>query len=142
MDKLKHIVKAEIDDITNHSLSPALVGVLGELVDIYKDIEYIEYMHCKEQHMRIEESRMYDKDSGDGVSASEMRYVEDSLNAYKNSKKNYLMHRDVASKNKMLHDLQAVMDSYGVAIKDVWNGSDSDEERVLIKDAVTKRFLS
>lgn len=141
MDKLKHIVKAEIDDITNHSLSPALVGVLGELVDIYKDIEYIEYMHCKEQHMRIEESHM-NNDTGDGVSASEMRYVEDSLNAYKNSKKNYLMHRDVASKNKMLHDLQAVMDSYGVAIKDVWNGSDSDEERVLIKDAVTKRFLS
>lgn len=141
MDKLKHIVKAEIDDITNHSLSPALVDVLGELVDIYKDIEYIEYMHCKEQHMRIEESHM-NNDAGDGVSASEMRYVEDSLNAYKNSKKNYLMHRDVASKNKMLHDLQAVMDSYGVAIKDVWNGSDSDEERVLIKDAVTKRFLS
>ena len=141
MDKLKHIVKAEIDDITNRSLSPALVGVLGQLVDIYKDIEYIEYMYCKEQHMRIEESHMYN-DAGDGVSASEMRYVEDSLNAYKNSKKNYLMHRDAASKNKMLHDLQAVMDSYGVAIKDVWNGSDSEEERVLIKDAVTKRFLS
>ena len=141
MDKLKHIVKAEIDDITNHSLSPALVGVLGQLVDIYKDIEYVEYLHCKEQHMRIEESHMYN-DVGDGVSASEMRYVEDSLNAYKNSKKNYLTHRDAASKNKMLHDLQAVMDSYGVAIKDVWNGSDSEEERVLIKDAVTKRFLS
>lgn len=141
MDKLKHIVKAEIDDITNHSLSPALVGVLGQLVDIYKDIEYIEYMHCKEQHMRIEESRM-NNDVGDGVSDSEMRYVKDSLNAYKNSKKNYLMHRDVASKNKMLHDLQAVMDSYGVAIKDVWNGSDSEEEKALIKEAVTKRFLS
>lgn len=141
MDKLKHIVKAEIDDIANRSLSPALVGVLGQLVDIYKDIEYVEYLHCKEQHMRIEESHM-NNDTGDGVSASEMRYVEDSLNAYKNSKKNYLMHRDVASKNKMLHDLQAVMDSYSVAIKDVWNGSDSDEERVLIKDAVTKRFLS
>lgn len=141
MDKLKHIVKAEIDDITNHNLSPALVGVLGQLVDIYKDIEYVEYMHCKEQHMCIEESHM-NNDTGDGVSASEMRYVEDSLNAYKNSKKNYLTHRDAASKNKMLHDLQAVMDSYGVAIKDVWNGSDSEEERVLIKDAVTKRFLS
>jgi hypothetical protein len=141
MDKLKHIVKVEIDDITNHSLSPALVGVLGQLVDIYKDIEYVEYMHCKEQHMRIEESHMYN-DVGDGVSASEMRYVEDSLNAYKNSKKNYLTHRDAASKNKMLHDLQAVMDSYGVAIKDVWNGSDSEEERVLIRDSVTKRFLS
>ena len=141
MDKLKHIVKAEIDDITNHSLSPALVGVLGQLVDIYKDIEYVEYLHCKEQHMRIEESHMYN-DAGDGVSASEMRYVEDSLNAYKNSKKNYLTHRDAASKNKMLHDLQAVMDSYGVAIKDVWNGSDSEEERVLIRDSVTKRFLS
>lgn len=48
MYKLKSTIKSEIDDMLEKPLTVAMVHTLGELVDIYKDVEYIEYMHCKE----------------------------------------------------------------------------------------------
>lgn len=47
MDRLKHIIKKEIYEIEDSGLSNKNVGLLGELVDIYKDLVNIEYW-CSE----------------------------------------------------------------------------------------------
>ena len=44
MERLKEMVKDEIKDIEKHELSKASIVMLGELVDILKDIKEIEKM--------------------------------------------------------------------------------------------------
>ena len=44
MERLKEIIKDEIKEIERHELSKSSIVVLGELVDILKDIKEIEKM--------------------------------------------------------------------------------------------------
>lgn len=44
MERLKEKVKDEIKDIEKHELSKASIVMLGELVDILKDIKELEKM--------------------------------------------------------------------------------------------------
>lgn len=44
MERLKEIVKDEIKDIEKHELNKASIVILGELVDILKEIEKMDDM--------------------------------------------------------------------------------------------------
>lgn len=44
MERLKEIIKDEIKEIEKHELSKTSIVMLGELVDILKDIKEIEKM--------------------------------------------------------------------------------------------------
>ena len=44
MERLKEIIKDEIKEIEKHELSKTSIVMLGELVDILKDIKEIENM--------------------------------------------------------------------------------------------------
>lgn len=44
MERLKEIIKDEIKEIEKHELSKSSIVMLGELVDILKDIKEIEKM--------------------------------------------------------------------------------------------------
>ena len=45
MERLKEIIKDEIKEIEKHELSKSSIIMLGELVDILKDIKEIEKMY-------------------------------------------------------------------------------------------------
>lgn len=144
MHKTKEIVKAEINEIVARPLTVSAVGVLGELIDIYKDIEYIEYMHCKEAHMEWEEheSERTDHENAESLSDEAIKKISDSLVAYKKAKGEYSKRSDAVTKRNMINTLQEVMDSYNYAIHGTWDRTDTEEERAIIKDYVSKRFLA
>lgn len=131
MYKLKNTVKAEIDDMLEKPLTVSRVHTLGELIDIYKDVEYIEYMHCKE-------AALADK----GVSNDALKHISDSIVTYSDAKATWLKNRDTVSKSAMLNALQAVMEGYRSAMHEMLEHTDTEEEKAVIKDAVLKRFVS
>lgn len=137
MHKIKDIVKQEIDDIVAKPLSVKAVEVLGELIDIYKDIEYIDYMHCKESHMKWEE--MHSDEYGVAHDDA-MDKIKNSIVAYKKAKEDFNKKNDAITKNAMINALQELMDSYNYAIHGTWDGTDTNEERALIKEYTSKRF--
>lgn len=137
MYKIKETIKKEIDAIVDRPMTVSGVELLGQLIDIYKDAEYIEYMHCKESHMKWEEmhSENYDDTHDDA-----MDKISDSIVAYKKAKDHFAKKKDASTKKDMINALQEVMDSYNYAIHGTWDGTDTEEERALIKEYTTKRF--
>lgn len=131
MYKLKSTIKSEIDYMLEKPLTVARVHTLGELVDIYKDVEYIEYMHCKEAAL-----------ANGGVSNDALKQISDSIVTYSDAKATWLKNRDTVSKSAMLNALQAVMEGYRNAMHEMLEHTSTDEEKAVIKDAVLKRFVS
>lgn len=138
MHKLKEVVKTEIDDIVKSGITSGNIEILGELVDIYKDVENIEYWECKEKYYKAKEEM-------DANIASRATSVQDlvssSMDSYMTSKRAYERSKDATDKKRMLTDLKMLLENYGVALKDLWLNSSSDDERAIIKDISGKQKI-
>ena len=60
MHKLHECVTKEINDIVEHGISTANLGILGELVDIRKDIEEMWHWHVVDDNCFVEVTSEHD----------------------------------------------------------------------------------
>lgn len=138
MEEWLSSVKKEIATIIDRGIAAGNIEILYNLVDIYKDLENVRYWHCKEEYYANKAALDIAMESHyDGVKDM----VSSSMSDYMSSKRVYEQSKDVNDKKKMLSDLKSLMENYGIALKDLWLNSSSDDERAIIKDLSNKQRI-
>lgn len=124
MHELKNRVHTEIKEVLDHELTPKSVEVLGELVDIVKDIKYMEYLDCKIAHYAKEGTNRTENPMHD--------FIKD-FRDYEIKRADYMKTKDASRKVAMQSSLSDMIHKHGDMLKDLWDLFGMDEEKEIIR---------
>lgn len=124
MHEVKERVYKEIHEILESELTPKGVTILGELVDIVKDIKYMDYLECKMEHYAHEDK---------GESGYDIKSFMRDYHDYELKRADYLKTRDTTRKAAMQKSLSDMIEKHGNVPKDMWDLFCLEEEKEIIR---------
>lgn len=129
LDRVREAVEKPMDLILKSGVSSNNLDYLYKLIDVYKDVENIEYWNAKEEHMRYKD---YQRRPEDSIDTMFMNYRAYSENKEMND-------RSVSSINKdSMMCLENMLISVVDFIKMLKNEASSQEEIDLIHKYIRK----
>lgn len=120
-------VHSEIKELLESELTPKSVTILGELVDIVKDIKYMDYLDCK--------MKRYSMEMGGESGYDTKSFVKD-LHDYEVRRADFLKSKDATRKAAMQNCLSAMIEKYGNTLKEMWDLFSLEEEKEIIRKYV------
>lgn len=127
MHEVKERVHSEIKEILESELTPKSVTILGELVDIVKDIKYMDYLDCK--------MKRYSMEMGGESGYDTKGFVKD-LHDYEMKRADFLKSKDATRKTAMQNSLSAMIEKYGNTLKEMWDLFSLEEEKEIVRKYV------
>ena len=127
MHEVKERVHSEIKELLESELTPKGVTILGELVDIVKDIKYMDYLDCKMKRYSMEMGCESGYDTKD--------FVKD-LHDYEVKRADFLKSKDATRKAAMQNCLTAMIEKYCNILKEMWDLFSLEEEKEIIRKYV------
>lgn len=124
MHEIMERVHTEIKEVLGTELNPRSVEVLGELVDIVKDIKYIEYLECK--------MARYSKEDTSKTGTSMIDFMND-FRDYELKRTDYIKTKDATRKAAMQTSLSAMISKYRDTLKEMWDLFTLEEEKEIIR---------
>lgn len=124
MHKIKEILYEEVHDMEKHELSPKGVQLLGEMIDILKNLKYMEYLDCKIECYMKEGTR----DSGHDIKSFLREY-----HSYETKRSDYIKTKDASKKVAMQNCLSDMFVKYGDFIKEVVDLFTLEEEKEIVR---------
>lgn len=76
LDRVREAVEKPMDLILKSGVSSNNLDYLYKLIDVYKDVENIEYWNAKEEHMRYKDYQRHPEDSIDTMFMNYRAYSE------------------------------------------------------------------
>lgn len=76
LDRVRNAIEKPIDLILKSGVSSNNLDYLYKLIDVYKDVENIEYWNKKEEHMRYKDYQRHPEDSMDTMFMNYRAYSE------------------------------------------------------------------
>lgn len=125
MYEIMERVHTEIKEVLGTELNPRSVEVLGELVDIVKDIKYIEYLECK--------MARYNKEGTYKTGTSMIDFMND-FRDYELKRTDYIKTKDATKKEAMQSSLSAMISKYRDTLKEMWDLFTLEEEKEIIRN--------
>lgn len=127
MHEVKERVHSEIKELLESELTPKSVTILGELVDIVKDIKYMDYLDCK--------MKRYSMEMG-GESGFDTKVFVKDLHDYEVKRADFLRSKDATRKAAMQNCLTAMIEKYGNTLKEMWDLFSLEEEKEVVRKYV------
>lgn len=124
MHKIKEMLCDEVHEIEKHELSPNRVHLLGEMIDILKDLKYMEYLDCKmERYMK----------EGTVDSSHDIKSFLREYHTYETKKSDYIKTKDASKKFAMQNCLSDLFIKHGDLIKDMVDLFTLEEEKEVVR---------
>lgn len=124
MHKIKEMLYEEVHEIENHELSTKSVQILGEMIDILKDLKYMEYLDCKMER--------YTKE-GTAATSHDIKSLLREYHDYETKKLDYIRTKDASKKLAMQNCLSDLFIKYGDILKEMIDLFTLDEEKEVVR---------
>lgn len=134
MHKLMENIKTELHSIGEKGFTASNLDTAGKLVDMYKDLKYVEYMGDKEGLYGMEESEMRSAKVERKADARFDRNINELYDRYLWCKKEYARDGSAVHKDKVVESLEKLMSEICDLMFDISKDADFKAER----DVVTK----
>lgn len=133
MHKLLERIENELHEFGEKGISKDNVAIIGELVDMYKDLKYVEHMHKKEDLYDGEGSEMKAENMERRADSRFDRNINELYDKYLWCKKEYARDGSEVHKGKVVESLEKLMSEVCDLLFDIYRDCDFKAERDVLE---------